>query len=251
MATSPWATAKKPQRNQECTARNRAISSVRNALEAAATSIVAANGPQTITNPIAGAALGVFAGGFVAVAFDPGGNGGNTSSTGGNGGQGGAGGDGGNDGGGGQMQPLEPPRVLLFTKTGVGGTDHVWIYDLQADGYSLDDKRSDLLPSEKLGVRPTELLAGEEHAKNNLPDVLARWQERGGSELVRPRTAQSFCVAKEEIAASGGYDLSLNRYKETEHAEIEYAPPAEIIAELRAIEAEISDGLNKLEEMLG
>ena len=68
--------------------------------------------------------------------------------------------------------------VLLFTKTNSGGTDHVWFYDLQADGYSLDDKRTPLLPAAKLGATPTEALTGEEHAKNNLPDVLARWPER-------------------------------------------------------------------------
>lgn len=141
--------------------------------------------------------------------------------------------------------------ILLFTKTGVGGTDQVWFYDLQADGQSLDDKRSALLPPEKLGVRPVEPLTEDEQAKNNLPDVLARWQARTGAERDRPRTSQSFCVSKAAIAASGSYELSLNRYKETEHEEVEYAPPAKIIAELRKIEAEISDGLTKLEEMLG
>jgi type I restriction enzyme M protein len=141
--------------------------------------------------------------------------------------------------------------ILLFTKTGVGGTDQVWFYDVQADGYSLDDKRSDLLPSEKLGPTPKESLSEEDHDKNNLPDILMRWQERETSERERPRTAQSFCVPKDEIAATGSYDLSLNRYKEVEHEEVEYASPAEIIGELRKIEGDISDGLNKLEEMLG
>ena len=68
--------------------------------------------------------------------------------------------------------------VLLFTKTNSGGTDHVWFYDLQADGYSLDDKRTPLLPAAKLGAAPAEALTDEEHAKNNLPDALARWAER-------------------------------------------------------------------------
>jgi type I restriction enzyme M protein len=141
--------------------------------------------------------------------------------------------------------------ILCFTKTGVGGTDQVWFYDVQADGYSLDDKRNPLLPPVKLGPTPREPLADEDHAKNNLPDVLARWKERDGAERERPRTAQSFCVPKEDVAATGGYDLSLNRYKEIDHAHVEHDAPADIIRELREIEAEISEGLTRLEEMLG
>jgi len=139
--------------------------------------------------------------------------------------------------------------VLLFTKTGVGGTDKVWFYDMQADGYSLDDKRNALLPDEKLGV--AAVLTEEEYAKNNLPDVLARWADRDGKERDNARTAQSFCVTKDEIAATGTYDLSLNRYKEVEHAEVTHDSPAEIIKELRQLEQEISSGLAKLEAMLG
>lgn len=141
--------------------------------------------------------------------------------------------------------------VLLFTKTGVGGTDHVWFYDMQADGYSLDDKRNPLLPEDRQGTAPKPPLSEDEHAKNNLPDVLARWLRRDDGEQDNPRTAQSFCVPKDEIAATGTYDLSLNRYKVVEHAEQTHDKPAAIIAELRQLEAEISDGLNKLEAMLG
>ena len=140
--------------------------------------------------------------------------------------------------------------ILCFTKTGVGGTDQVWFYDVQADGYSLDDKRNPLLPAEKLSATPREALAEDEHAKNNLPDVLRRWKERDGAERARPRTAQSFCVPKAEIAASGTYDLSLNRYREVEHVHVEHDAPADIIRELREIEAEIAQGLTRLEEML-
>jgi type I restriction enzyme M protein len=140
--------------------------------------------------------------------------------------------------------------ILVFTKTGVGGTDHVWFYDMQADGISLDDKRTPLLPPEKLGPTPSVELAEEEHAKNNLPDILMRWEERNGAELERPRTAQSFCVPRADIEAAG-YDLSLNRYKEVEHEEVDYSAPQEIIGELRAIEADIAKGLDELEEMLG
>ncbi|MBF0250373.1 MAG: SAM-dependent DNA methyltransferase [Alphaproteobacteria bacterium] len=140
--------------------------------------------------------------------------------------------------------------ILLFTKTGVGGTENVWFYDMTADGLSLDDKRANLLPPEKLGAVPAEPLAEEEHAKNNLPDIVARWKNREG-EADRPRTAQSFMVPVEDIRETGSWDLSLNRYKEVEHKKVQHAAPADIIAELRAIETEIVDGLDRLEEMLG
>ena len=141
--------------------------------------------------------------------------------------------------------------ILFFTKTGVGGTDHVWFYDLQADGLSLDDRRTELLPPEKQGPTPREALADGEHEKNNLSDALARWFARDGAERDNPRTAQSFCVPKTEIAATGTYDLSLNRYKQVEHEQMEHESPAAIIADLRKLEDEISEGLAKLEAMLG
>ena len=140
--------------------------------------------------------------------------------------------------------------ILLFTKTGVGGTDHVWFYDVKADGLSLDDKRSDLLPAEKQGPTPSAELTEAEQAKNNLPDILQRWENRDGDERQRPRTAPSFCVPKADIAKDGAYDLSLNRYKQTLHVEVKHDSPAEIIAALKVLEAEISEGLAKLEEMV-
>ncbi len=140
--------------------------------------------------------------------------------------------------------------ILLFTKTGVGGTDHVWFYDMQADGYSLDDKRNALLPDEKQGAKPQSALTADDHAKNNLPDVLARWNKRDQEERKNARTAQSFCVPKAEIAATGTYDLSLNRYKVVEHEEQKHDTPADIVAELHKLESEISEGLSKLEAML-
>jgi len=139
--------------------------------------------------------------------------------------------------------------ILFFTKTGRGGTDQVWFYDMTADGWSLDDKRNPLLPLEKLGPTPKDALADSEHDRNNLPDCLARWRQRKDSERDRGRTAQSFCVPKAEIAAEG-YDLSLNRYKELLHEEVEHRPPLEILAELRAIEQEILQGIEELEGML-
>ncbi len=140
--------------------------------------------------------------------------------------------------------------ILVFTKTNSGGTDHVWFYDVQADGWSLDDKRAPLLPEEKLGARPDVPLSEEEHAKNNLPDVLAQWAERHGAGRERERTDQSFSVSKADIAAQG-YDLSLNRYKEVVHDEVDHVPPKQILAELAALEDEIQRGIKELAGMLG
>ena len=140
--------------------------------------------------------------------------------------------------------------ILFFTKTNSGGTDFVWFYDVKADGRSLDDKRTPLLSEDKLGAVPCSPLSADEHAKNNLPDVLARWAARDGAERERPRTAQSFCVPKADIATQG-YDLSLNRYKEVGHEAVEHRPPKEILAELAKLEEEIQRGMKELEGMLG
>jgi type I restriction enzyme M protein len=140
--------------------------------------------------------------------------------------------------------------ILVFTRTGVGGTDQVWFYDVRADGWSLDDKRQPLLPDDKIGPTPATSLTEADAAKNDLPDLVRRWGERAGAECARPRTAQSFCVPKVDIAAAG-YDLSLNRYKEVEHEEIAHESPAAILADLRRIEAEIAEGTKRLEEMVG
>ncbi len=140
--------------------------------------------------------------------------------------------------------------ILLFTKTNSGGTDKVWFYDLRADGFSLDDKRAPLLDVTKLGTSPTEPLTEDEHSRNNLPDALARWQQRVGHEKRRLRTSQSFLVPKEEIASDGSYDLSINRYKEIVYAEVAHRDPREIIKDMRALEAEIAQGLDDLEVQL-
>lgn len=124
--------------------------------------------------------------------------------------------------------------ILLFTKTNSGGTDNVWFYDMQADGYSLDDKRN-------------PLDAGK-HESNNLPDILKRWQKRD-KESGRARTEQSFLVPKAEIA-SHDYDLSINRYKQVLHESVRHEPPQKILAELKTLEAEIMRGLGELEGML-
>ncbi|WP_313405012.1 class I SAM-dependent DNA methyltransferase [Aeromicrobium sp.] len=119
--------------------------------------------------------------------------------------------------------------ILFFTKTNSGGTDDVWFYDVRADGFSLDDKRN-----------PAEA--------NDLPDVLARWQKRDAEEE-RARTEQSFFVPKADIVAQG-YDLSLNRYKEIVHDEIEHRDPLDIIADIEMLEDEIAKGLAELKAML-
>jgi type I restriction enzyme M protein len=111
-----------------------------------------------------------------------------------------------------------------------GGTDHVWFYDVQADGFSLDDKRN-----------PIEA--------NDLPDVLARWKQRDGSELERARTDRSFCVPKADIVAQG-YDLSINRYKEIVHEEVEHRAPLDIIADIEALQTEIVTATAELKAML-
>ncbi|MEU7909285.1 class I SAM-dependent DNA methyltransferase [Actinoplanes sp. NPDC049118] len=139
--------------------------------------------------------------------------------------------------------------ILFFTRTDSGGTDQVWFYEVTADGYSLDDKRTALVDPARLGAAPAEPLAEGEHAKNNLPDVLARWARRNGGERDRPRTEQSFCVSREEIAEQG-YDLSLNRYKEVVHEELEHRPPSEILEDLERLEHEIQQGLSELKSML-
>ncbi|NQW50200.1 MAG: SAM-dependent DNA methyltransferase [Rhodospirillales bacterium] len=139
--------------------------------------------------------------------------------------------------------------ILLFTKTNSGGTDYVWFYDMASDGWSLDDKRTPLLPDEKLGPIPQVALSDEEHLKNNLPDILTRWAARTSSERTRPRTAQSFCVPKADIAAQG-YDLSLNRYREVVHEQIEHRTPREILAILAKLEEELHQETKELEALL-
>lgn len=119
--------------------------------------------------------------------------------------------------------------VLVFTKTGHGGTDDVWFYDMKADGFSLDDKRTEI-------------------KENDIPDIVKRFHNREG-EKERERTEQSFLVPKEEIAANG-YDLSINKYKKVEYVPVEYPSTQEILADLNELEMEITKGLAELEEMV-
>jgi len=118
--------------------------------------------------------------------------------------------------------------VIIFTKMG-GGTDKVWFYDMQSDGYSLDDKRTPL-------------------EQSDIPDIVARFHAQDQEEG-RARTEQSFLVPKDEIVCND-YDLSLNKYKQSAYVEEEYPHPLEILAEINELEMEITVGLAELEEML-
>lgn len=119
--------------------------------------------------------------------------------------------------------------VLVFTKTGAGGTENVWFYDMKADGFSLDDKRTEI-------------------ADNDIPDIIARFHNLE-QEAGRQRTEQSFFVPRQEIA-DNDYDLSINKYKKTEYVPVEYPSTTEIMADLHELEMEITAGLEELEGML-
>ena len=119
--------------------------------------------------------------------------------------------------------------ILVFTKTGHGGTDKVWFYDMRADGFSLDDKRNPV-------------------AENDIPDIIARFHDLQNEES-RQRTEQSFFVPKVEIVENG-YDLSINKYKKTEYKPVEYPSAQEIMADLHELEMQITQGLAELEGML-
>jgi len=139
--------------------------------------------------------------------------------------------------------------VLLFTKTNSGGTDFVWFYDVDADGWSLDDKRTPLLPENRLGPVPELKLTTDEHERNNLPDLIERWSSRDTLERERPRTAQSFVIPAAEIKKTD-YDLSLNRYKEAVLQKNELPTPKEIMAELARLEDQIHREMKELEGLL-
>ncbi len=119
--------------------------------------------------------------------------------------------------------------ILIFTKTEHGGTDYVWFYDMTADGFSLDDKRSAV-------------------AENDIPDIVQRFKNLE-EEKDRKRTDKSFMVPKKEIA-DNDYDLSINKYKEVEYVAVEYPPTSEIMANIREIEMEIGREMEELERLL-
>lgn len=119
--------------------------------------------------------------------------------------------------------------VLVFTKTEHGGTDQVWFYDMTADGFSLDDKRTPV-------------------AENDIPDIIERFRNLD-QETKRKRTEKSFMVPKKDIVENG-YDLSINKYKEIEYVPVEYPPTSEIMANIREIEQEIGREMDELEKLL-
>lgn len=119
--------------------------------------------------------------------------------------------------------------VMIFTKTGHGGTDNVWFYDMKADGFSLDDKRSKV-------------------EENDIPDIIARFKNLD-TEKDRERTEQSFFVPKQEIV-DNDYDLSINKYKKVEYVPVEYPPTSEIMAELKELENQIKTEMDELEALL-
>ena len=119
--------------------------------------------------------------------------------------------------------------ILIFTKTGHGGTDNVWFYDMTADGYSLDDKRTPV-------------------SENDIPDIIERFKNLD-KEADRKRTDKSFMVSKQEIA-DNDYDLSINKYKEVVYEKVEYPPTSEIMANIREIEMEIGKEMDELEKLL-
>ena len=120
--------------------------------------------------------------------------------------------------------------ILIFTKTEHGGTDDVWFYDMTADGFSLDDKRSPI-------------------ADNDIPDIIERFRHLD-KEADRKRTDKSFMVTKKDIVAND-YDLSINKYKEVEYVAVEYPPTEEIMANIRELEMQIGTEMDELEKLLG
>ena len=119
--------------------------------------------------------------------------------------------------------------IMIFTKTGAGGTDKVWFYDMRADGLSLDDKRQPV-------------------SENDIPDIIARYHNLE-EEIDRKRTEKSFFVEKDEIV-NNGYDFSINKYKEVEYDKVEYESPKVIIQRIKELEQQILEGLNDIERMV-
>ena len=128
-----------------------------------------------------------------------------------------------------RLEAVISTAILIFTKTGHGGTDKVWFYDMKADGFSLDDKRSPI-------------------NENDIPDIIARFHNLDAEES-RERTEQSFFIPKKEIV-DNGYDLSINKYKETEYEVVEYPSTDELLTQIEELEAKINAGINELRRIL-
>ena len=117
--------------------------------------------------------------------------------------------------------------ILIFTKTNAGGTDKVWFYDMKADGYTLDQKRT-------------------ECKENDIPDIIARFKNLE-AEDGRSRKEQSFFVPVEEIRAND-YDLSINKYKEMERVKVEYEAPDVVYGRIMSLQEEINNAMAEFKE---
>jgi type I restriction enzyme M protein len=138
--------------------------------------------------------------------------------------------------------------VLIFTKTKSGGTDNVWFYDMQADGYTLDDKRTPQAPEYDTFAELEKLIEQQEVPGTEIPDIVKRWRNLKGEEK-RKRTDKSFFVPVAEIR-NNKYDLSINRYKETIYHENQYESPQVIINHIENLDRERSNLLSELKGML-
>ena len=120
--------------------------------------------------------------------------------------------------------------VLIFTKTGTGGTDKVWFYDMQADGYTLDDKRA------------------EDEKHNDIPDIIVRFRNLKDEEE-RKRTDQSFFVPVQEIR-DNGYDLSINKYKKIKYVPVDYPASDQLISDAKNLGSTLLKKLEEIEKLL-
>jgi type I restriction enzyme M protein len=147
--------------------------------------------------------------------------------------------------------------ILFFTKTNSGGTDNVWFYDMQADGFSLDDKRNAQLSEEvfeECFVNPASVLEVM-NGKCDIPNILLDWNVIASAtkqthDRFNDRTQKSFLIPKADIVAND-YDLSINRYKEIIYDEVVYEKPQILIADIKAIDKKRLDAMLDLEKMLG
>jgi len=147
--------------------------------------------------------------------------------------------------------------ILLFTKTNSGGTDNVWFYDMQADGYSLDDKRNLLITEDALEQCFTEPenIIDEVNGKCDIPNILLDWHKltdvahNTAEAFLADKTHKSFLIPKAAIVAND-YDLSINRYKETVYSEVAYEKPDTLIADIKALDLKRQQAIEELEKML-
>jgi type I restriction enzyme M protein len=117
--------------------------------------------------------------------------------------------------------------VIVFQRGGT--TDNIWFYEMEADGFSLDDKR------QKVG-------------ENDIPGIVKHWKDRSKSKIAN-RKSKIFTVPADEIRANK-YDLSISRYKEIEHKEIEYEKPEAIMEKVIQLEKQIEGDIELIKAMI-